>query len=287
MTLILTKVIITLFTITVFVSTMGGVFREKYSENKYLVIVAAILAVISTFGTVDFLIDKMEQEITRNIISISDISNSGEVQEDKPIVDKQGFEEYQKVERDTFLGLDIGDAGSSILKLKYDVIAESSDATNQYVRLKVDENKILSITYNFLQDSIVYLELNYTGNIKSNTKSVGLKGFEFQKTTLNDIRNMFGSNGFVYESRFLWETEEGIVSFNTFELKNKRATSNYIVFITTLSKELWDTLKNNDASVIGDYFKLEGIILADASYLDSIWGEEKLYDPKARSISID
>lgn len=63
MTLIFTKLLVTIFTLIVFISTTGSFFKNRYKDNKLIVSLSILIAVISTFTTVHFVIDKAKEEI--------------------------------------------------------------------------------------------------------------------------------------------------------------------------------------------------------------------------------
>lgn len=65
MALILTKFIITIFTLIVFVSSTGSFFKDRYKDNKFLISLSIVIAVISTASTVNYVINKSETEIIK------------------------------------------------------------------------------------------------------------------------------------------------------------------------------------------------------------------------------
>lgn len=111
----------------------------------------------------------------------------------------------------------------------------------------------------------------------------------FGKTTLKEIRKMYGSNGFSYAEHMMFQVPDGIVTFNAFELT--RTPAIIVVFITKLSNESRkeiDSLPEEQQVIdaIAQHFKLDAVAVADESYLDEIWGKHKLYDPKSLPIRL-
>lgn len=67
MTLVITKLLVTIFTLIIFISTTGSFFKNKYKNNKFIVSVSILIAVISAFTTVHFVIDKAKMEIIETL----------------------------------------------------------------------------------------------------------------------------------------------------------------------------------------------------------------------------
>ena len=76
----------------------------------------------------------------------------------------------------------------------------------------------------------------------------------------------FGSNGFAYDQNPTGRFPDGIVLSNNYEIAE---TGLVAIFITKCSFE--DLNETNPD--IADRAKLVSLILADRTYLDSIWGE--------------
>jgi hypothetical protein len=111
-------------------------------------------------------------------------------------------------------------------------------------------------------------------------------GFKFGITALGDIRKANGSNGFSYQSRAMNKTEGELFTFNAYSIKNKQGL--VAVFVTTI-----DTLKLREKlgikkpthEDIDQNFKLDALILAEESYLDRMWGKQKIYDKESKPIT--
>ena len=137
-------------------------------------------------------------------------------------------------------------------------------------QFKLKNGNDLSITYH--DSKVVFIELDWNGN---NEKSdSGVLGFQFGKTTLNDIRQKAGNNGFAYE-KLLYS--ERVVMFNNYEITDH--TDWIIVFISKPTE-----LSGHAQEEIGNKVKLVSLILAKKEYLDSIWGEKKVFDSNYKPI---
>lgn len=66
---------------------------------------------------------------------------------------------------------------------------------------------------------------------------------------------------------------------NAFELKGSPGA--VVVFATGIDRDAASTVTKD---TFAEQARLRAVILADESYLDHIWGDEKLYDSAAKSI---
>ncbi|ANY85243.1 hypothetical protein BB934_44510 (plasmid) [Microvirga ossetica] len=68
---------------------------------------------------------------------------------------------------------------------------------------------------------------------------------------------------------------DGLALFNAYEVEG--APGVVVTFVTRLSMKDHERLRNGKANVdINRAARLDAIILADAGYLDTIWGDAKL-----------
>lgn len=105
-----------------------------------------------------------------------------------------------------------------------------------------------------------------------------LPGMVFGKTTLADIRARYGSNGYMYKAHGPAQiVPEGVIMRNSYGFANLPTVA--ITFVTKITR--------NPGKDIANSAKLDSIILADTSYVDVIWGSEKIPDPAYRPISWD
>lgn len=63
MVLVFTKILVTVFTLIIFISTTGSFFKSKYKHNKLLVSLSILIAIVSAFTTVHFIVDIAKTEI--------------------------------------------------------------------------------------------------------------------------------------------------------------------------------------------------------------------------------
>jgi len=194
--------------------------------------------------------------------------------------------EWETMDR-AFQGVRIGAPIASLRKLGLNPTARSGSGAVKMTKWELANGNYLSVTYDSVQDRILYMEIDW--NQKSTGMSPGISDFIFGRSTLKQIRRRYGSNGFSYAKHMMFSLEDCLVTFNAFELK--QTPTIVAVFITKLpheSKRVIDTLPDEKQmmGVIGEYSKLDAIAVADESYLDEIWGKEKLYDPKSYPIEL-
>lgn len=143
----------------------------------------------------------------------------------------------------------------------------------------------LRVAYARDETRIVYLETHWGGS-KSGT-TTDLKGLTYGKTTLRDLTDRIGNNGYTYSERPAAHfSEEGaLIMLNSYELEE--AGAQVVTFITKNSPERVAYLDENKAGARADKeFKLVAIVLADPSYLDEVWGSGKVYDGNYKPIKL-
>ncbi|MGO9136234.1 MAG: hypothetical protein ACLP9S_05810 [Syntrophales bacterium] len=184
-------------------------------------------------------------------------------------------------------GIRIGTSIQSAQKLNLKPLARNGFGTMKITKWQCENGNEISVTYDSKDDRILYAEVDW--NYKESSTESGIEGVAFGKTTLEDIREKYGSNGFSFADHMMFKLPEGLVTFNAFELKNTPTI--IVVFITRIA-----TLSNNGSALpvdeseliskVASLFKLVSIAIADESYLDSIWGKQKIYDPKSLPIKL-
>jgi len=181
-------------------------------------------------------------------------------------------------------GIRVGDPPSVLQKLGLKPIATDDQASKKAVKYKLANGNELSVTYDGRANKIVYIESDWSEDQKG--AESGFPGFKFGVTTLEDIRKTNGSNGFTYQGMGMNRTEDGLVAFNAYQVKDKPDL--VVVFVTTLNAvELRKNIGNRDPveADVPKNLKLDALILADENYLDEIWGKEKIYDKENKPIS--
>jgi hypothetical protein len=185
-----------------------------------------------------------------------------------------------------FHGVRIGAPIATLQKLGLKPIDRSGSGSVKVTKWRLDNGNELSVTYDSVQDRILYMEIDWNG--KTSGMSLGMGKLLFGRSILQQIRRLYKSNGFSYANHTMFEIEGDIVTFNAFELR--QTPTIVVVFITKISAETRQHIstlpeERQVLGEIGEYFKLDAIAVADESYLDQIWGDNKIYDPK--SIAID
>jgi len=186
-----------------------------------------------------------------------------------------------------FHGVRIGAPILTLQKLGLKPIDRSGSGAIKITKWRLDNGNEMSVTYDSVQDRILYVEIDW--NQKTSGIAADMGGLLFGRSTLQQIRRMYKSNGFSYAAHVMCEVEDGIVTFNAFELK--RTPTIIVVFITKLSDDTRQHILTLPAekqvlAYIGEHFKLDAVAIADESYLDEIWGKDKIYDPKSISIKL-
>jgi hypothetical protein len=91
------------------------------------------------------------------------------------------------------------------------------------------------------------------------------------------------NNGFAFKERLIEVRPDGLALFNAYEVEG--APGLVVTFVTKLSKTDEARLRTGKANVdLNRAARLVSIILADAGYLDTIWGDAKLQDKRYKPI---
>ena len=103
--------------------------------------------------------------------------------------------------------------------------------------------------------------------------------FSFGETTLADIRAKFSNNGYTHKEMYYFQSETHLAMFNCFEFDSQN--NEVLVTITKIPLDAEVT-----EETVASQLKLDALIIADKSYLDKIWGKEKVFDPNYRKIKL-
>jgi hypothetical protein len=199
-----------------------------------------------------------------------------------------GSERDWHVMEKAFYGIRVGGPVQPAYDLKFERLLRTGDGVIKSIKWRLPNLNEFSVSYDSKQDRIRQIEIKWDGNKQG--KEVGMSGFRFNETTLQDIRRSFNSNGFSYATHIMYSSDDGVVTFNAFELAE---TPTIIVVFKTLlpyeDKEKIDLLpqEKQEFGQIGDYFRLIGVSVADEAYLDDVWGKEKIYDPKCNPVTLN
>ena len=128
---------------------------------------------------------------------------------------------------------------------------------------------------------IAYVEETWGG--RPDGRPADFPGFKYGETTLADIRKHAENNGFAFMERLLDERSDGLRLFNSYEVEGRPGL--VVTFVTKMSKTDAQRLKSKQDGVdINRSARLDSIILGDAGYLESIWGQAKLKGKKYKPI---
>lgn len=182
------------------------------------------------------------------------------------------YEQIGKV-NNTFNSMNGIKIGDPITKLK-DLGLKIIDDDGNSIKYKTVNGNDFSLTHH--NGKVVYMENDWMEMEKG--KIPLISNFVFGKTTIEDIRNYFGTNGFVY-NKIGMSTLNDVVMINCYSINS--VNGEVLVFITKSAKS--DISKNKDR--VDELLKLNAIILAKEDYLDYLWGDEKTFDPNYKKIN--
>jgi len=171
----------------------------------------------------------------------------------------------------SMLSIKIGAPKTSLEKIKLEKVADDGDM----VKYRTQNGNDFSVTTE--NGKVVFMENDWLQDPKG-TQPL-LPGLTFGKTTLRDIRQKFGTNGFVHNHASHMETETHLIMLNCFEFDSPN--NEILVTITKVAKNA-----NVTEATVAQELKLDAVIIADKSYLDKIWGEEKTFDPNNKKIKL-
>lgn len=169
------------------------------------------------------------------------------------------------------VGIKIGDAKTSVDKIKLKVVAQEDDM----IKYRTTNGNDFSVT--FENGKVVYMENDWLQDEKG--RQPLFYDFQFGLTSLKDIRRKFGTNGFTYKNRQAFKTETDLIEFNCFEFESPN--NEVLVTITKVSLKSNPTEKD-----VADKLKLDALIITTKDYLDKAWGEEKLFDPNYKKVKL-
>jgi hypothetical protein len=148
-------------------------------------------------------------------------------------------------------------------------------APHEEQRWKLPDGNKLSVAADPETKRIVYAEKKWSGGTTG--RPADFPGFIYGETTLADIRAHAQNNGFAFKERLIDVRPDGLALFNAYEVEGTPGV--VVTFVTKLSKKDEGRLRTGNANVdLNRAARLDSIILADAGYLDTIWGDGKLRD---------
>lgn len=171
----------------------------------------------------------------------------------------------------SMLKIKIGSPEADLKKLKLEETAREDGM----IKYRTENGNDFSVTTQ--NGKVVYMENDWMQDPKG-TKTL-LPWFKFGATTLKDIRKKFGTNGFTYKNVNNITTDTHLVLFNCFEIDS----DNNEVLVTITKIPLSEKVTED---TVAEKAKLEALIVADKTYLESLWGEEKALDKNYKKVKI-
>ena len=168
-------------------------------------------------------------------------------------------------------GLKIGDPASNTSRIGLAPVARNQTGPFTAIKWEFPDGNELSATVS-AGGSIVYLESDWgekqTGTIAD------YPGLKFGETTLSQIRQIFGSNGFSFAQHGgVVKVRDGLVLINSYEVGAVVAT-----FVTKIAGRQINASMDAPGNAV-----LVALSIADAEYANSVWGK-RTYDPNYRKI---
>jgi hypothetical protein len=178
-------------------------------------------------------------------------------------------------------GIKVGEEIASARKIDATPLPSKSVGPHEERRWKLPNGNRLSIAAELETNRIVYVEKKWGGGATG--KPADFPGFIYGVTTLADIRAHAQNNGFAFKERLIDVRPDGLALFNAYEVEG--APGVVVTFVTKMSKKDDERLRSGKGHVdINRAARLDAIILADAGYLDMIWGDAKLRDKAYKPI---
>jgi hypothetical protein len=178
-------------------------------------------------------------------------------------------------------GIKVGEESASASTINARPLPFKRAAPHEERRWKLPDGNKLSVAADPETKRIVYAEKKWGGGASG--KRADFPGFVYGETTLADIRAHAQNNGFAFKERLIDVRPDGLALFNAYEVEG--APSVVVTFVTKLSKMDEERLRTGKANVdINRAARLDSIILADAGYLDTLWGDGKLRDKAYKPI---
>ncbi|WP_299674830.1 hypothetical protein [uncultured Roseobacter sp.] len=163
----------------------------------------------------------------------------------------------------TFGGVKVGSDARAVASFGGPVALDSS-GPDRFAKFRMPDGHDLSVTTrNF--GPIIYMENSWNRAV---APSAGA-GLRFGLTTRRDLLNLLGNDGYTYANRKRIAFGSDIVIFHSYELVNQPGVVATFAFALPPAR----------ASLGDDAALLDSIIIAQAWYLDEIWGSSKTGAP--------
>ncbi|HTB99183.1 MAG TPA: hypothetical protein VK705_00730 [Ferruginibacter sp.] len=168
-------------------------------------------------------------------------------------------------------GISINDPKSDLDKINLKVIAHEKNI----IKYESENGNDFSITIQ--KGKIVYMENDWSEEV--NAEHPLFSDFKFGQTSLKEMQDNLGTNGFTYTNQISQTTDADMIKFNCFEFDSP---NNEVLVLITKAPLQTNQTENQSA----DNFKLDAVIIANEAYLDKIWGSEKVFDSAYKKIKL-
>jgi hypothetical protein len=173
----------------------------------------------------------------------------------------------------TLNGIRVGEEITAAARIVGKPTSRAAAGPHEEVRWRLPDGNKLALATEPESGRIAYAEETWGG--RPDGKPADFPGFTYGETTLADIRMHAENNGFAFVERLIDERPDGLRLFNSYEVEGSSGL--VVTFITRMSTRDAQKLKGKQEGIdINRVAKLDGIILGDARYLESIWGQAKL-----------
>ena len=181
----------------------------------------------------------------------------------------------------TLNGISIGEEIAAAARIAGKPTAKVAAGPHEAVTWRLPDGNKLALATHPGNGRIAYAEETWGG--RPDGRPADFPGFTYGETTLADIRKHAENNGFAFVERLLDERSDGLRLFNSYEVEGRPGL--VVTFVTKMSKTDAQRLKSKQDGVdINRSARLDSIILGDAGYLESIWGQAKLKGKKYKPI---
>jgi hypothetical protein len=181
----------------------------------------------------------------------------------------------------TLNGIRIGEEIAVASRIAGKPTARVARGPHEELRWRLPDGNKLALATDPGNGRIAYAEESWGG--RADGKPADFPGFTYGETTLADIRKHAQNNGFAFVERLIDERSDGLRLFNAYEIEGSPGL--VVTFVTRMSRKDTHRLKGNQDGIdINRAAKLDGVILGDARYLESIWGQAKLKGKNVKPI---
>ena len=175
----------------------------------------------------------------------------------------------------SMLGIKIKDSKETLKKITLPVISNKESEEKQVIKYKTKNGNDLIVTA--LNGFIVEMSNEWSGE-KKGAKPL-ITNFTFGVTTLRDIKETFGTEGYYYSEDDIF-MGNNYVLFNYFEVESP---NNEILLAITIAPKDGDYANME----VEDYMKLDALILVDSIYLKmQRYSDKKIFCKNYKKIKL-